>query len=341
MSIIAQAQAGVSSGESTVLNIQRMSTEDGPGLRTTVFLKGCSLECGWCHNPEAVSVKPQVVWHARACIASRACDAACGDDAIIRTDSAEIRIDFSRCTLCGKCVQDCPSAALELIGTQWDVDDLLQEVAKDESYFETSGGGVTISGGEPGLWPSCVTAFIEACKARGYHTAVDTSGMCSPAALKAIASRADLVLYDLKQMDSEKHRDFTGQPNERILSNLQRLAVQMREGGGPTELWIRTPLIPGATADERNIRAVGEFISAHLEGLVSRWELCSFNNLAGDKYRRLGRSWTFEGTGLMTPEQLLRCKDWACRSLRDASIVIATGRTRIECAGDSVRESSS
>jgi pyruvate formate lyase activating enzyme len=151
----------------TVLNIQRMSTEDGPGLRTTVFLKGCSLACSWCHNPEAVTFEPQVVWHATRCIQSQVCDAVCDEAALARHEGA-VEIDFARCTGCG---------------------------------------------GEPGLHHSFVRRFLQHCRARGFHTAVDTSGMCSPAALHSLSESADLVLYDLKEIDSRKHREFTGQPN--------------------------------------------------------------------------------------------------------------------------------
>lgn len=313
-----------------MLNIQRMSTEDGPGLRTTVFLKGCSLACSWCHNPEAVTFEPQVVWHASRCIQSKLCDAVCDAAALTRRDGA-VAIDFARCTGCGDCVRQCPSAALELLGRSWAADELADEVAKDASYFETSGGGVTVSGGEPGLRDAFVARFLGRCRARGFHTAVDTSGMCSFPALRIIAESADLVLYDLKEIDSDKHRVFTGQPNAKILANLAELAAHMRASGSPRALWIRTPLIPGATLDDENLLGIGAFLAHHCAGLVSRWELCAFNNLAGDKYRRLGSHWRFEGEELLSPEDLERSVQIACRSGVDPAIVVATGRTRFLC----------
>jgi pyruvate formate lyase activating enzyme len=328
---MAASEAARRSGrEATVLNIQRMSTEDGPGLRTTVFLKGCSLACSWCHNPEAVTFKPEVVWHATRCIQSKVCDAVCEEAALSRRDGA-VEIDFARCTGCGDCVRQCPSTALELLGASWDLEDLVDEVAKDASYFETSGGGVTVSGGEPGLWHPFVIRFLESCRARHFHTAVDTSGMCSPAALGALSESADLVLYDLKEIDSRKHREFTGQPNAKILSNLISLAERMRQGGSPGELWIRTPLIPGATLSDENLLGIGAFIARHCAGLVSRWELCAFNNLAGDKYRRLGSRWRFEGEELLSAEALERSVQVARRSGVDPAVVVATGRTRFLC----------
>jgi pyruvate formate lyase activating enzyme len=242
----------------------------------------------------------------------------------------EIEIDRSGCTLCGECVDQCPSGAMELWGVCWSLDDLVGEVEKDRSYFETSGGGVTVSGGEPALHTRFVASFLERCRGLGMHTALDTCGMCSPSALQALAAHADLVLYDLKEIDSDRHVRFTGQPNEKIMANLCALAEQMRRDPLPAELWIRTPLIPGATLIEANIRGIGEFIARELSDVVTRWELCAFNNLATDKYRRLGLRWEFEGVELMAEADLRRFEDVARRSGVDPGIVLATGRTRLE-----------
>jgi len=317
----------------TVFNIQRMSTEDGPGLRTTVFVKGCSLGCTWCHNPEGLSPDPQIVWHGPRCVHSRACDAVCPEDAISRAGD-EVEFDRSRCTLCGECVDRCPSGAIELWGVRWTLGDLVREVAKDRAYFETSGGGVTVSGGEPALRAPFLAPFLERCRDAGMHTALDTCGMCAPKPLQALAARADLVLFDLKEIDSERHARFTGQPNDRILANLVAVGEQVRQGPLPAALWIRTPLIPGATLTEANIRGIGAFIARELASAVTRWELCAFNNLAGDKYRRLGLRWEFEGVELMTKAELAHFADVARGSGVDPGIVLATGRTQFERAGD-------
>jgi pyruvate formate lyase activating enzyme len=317
----------------TVFNIQRMSTEDGPGLRTTVFAKGCSLECSWCHNPEGISPNPQVVWHGPKCIGSRACDAVCPEEAILRSGD-EIEIDRRRCTVCGDCVDGCPSGAMELWGTRWSLGDLVNEVAKDRSYFETSGGGVTVSGGEPALRARFVASFLKRCRALGLHTAFDTCGMCSQPALLELAGHADLVLFDVKEIDPGRHLAFTGQSNQKIFANLQGLAEQMRRDERPTELWIRTPLIPGATLTEENIQGIGAFIGREIGDVVTRWELCAFNNLAADKYRRLGLRWEYEGVELMTEADLAHFEEVGRKSGVDPEIVLATGRTRLARSGD-------
>jgi len=312
----------------TVLSIQRMSTEDGPGLRTTVFFKGCSLECRWCQNPESISQKIQIVWHDWKCIGAGRCEAVCTDDAI-RRQAKVVEIDLSRCTLCGACTDECPTTALELLGTDWHLDDLVAEVAKDRSYFETSGGGVTVSGGEPALQTTFVAAFLERCRSLGLHMALDTCGMCSASSLEILASRADLVLYDVKEINAERHTQFTGQSNVKILSNLIGLGKQMRHRSDAAALWIRTPLIPGVTGTEENIRGIGAFLSQNLSDVVSRWELCAFNNLPRDKYRRLGLAWDYEHTDLLTERELRHFAQVARASGINPDIVVATGPTRV------------
>jgi pyruvate formate lyase activating enzyme len=257
------------------------------------------------------------------------CDAVCPEDAISRSGD-EIEIDRERCTVCGDCTDQCPSGAIERWGTRWSLDDLVDEVAKDRSYFETSGGGVTVSGGDPALFTPFVAAFLERCRALRLHAALDTCGMCSQSNLLTLAHRADLVLYDLKEIDPERHARFTGQSNQRIIANLVALAEQMRRGEMPAELWIRTPLIPGATLTEDNIRGLGAFVARELGDVVTRWELCAFNNLATDKYQRLGLEWEFAGVELMTEADLRRFEEVGRGSGVDPEIVHATGRTRAE-----------
>ena len=279
-----------------ILEIQRMSTEDGPGLRTTVFLKGCPLNCRWCHNPESISPKPQLVWNGVGCIGCGICVDTCSQGALTATPEG-IVIDRGRCKGCGECARECPTLSIVLLGEKWRASDLVNELAKDQAYFLQSKGGVTLSGGEATLQPRFTHGVLTGLKARGIHTALDTCGMCSFDCLETLLPSTDLLLFDIKEIDARRHEKFTGVSNERILDNLKQLPGLL--GAFKTDLWIRTPIIPGATDREETIRAIGEFIVNNLEGRVSRWELCAFNNLGKEKYTRLGEQWAYGATLLV------------------------------------------
>ncbi|OPZ37225.1 MAG: 4-hydroxyphenylacetate decarboxylase activating enzyme [Spirochaetes bacterium ADurb.BinA120] len=313
----------------TVLNIQRMSTEDGPGIRTTVFFKGCGLACAWCHNPESISGRPQVQWIENRCIGCATCVEACPEGAL-RLDGSGMTIDRDICTGCGICADVCPSTAMELLGKEWELEMLVREVEKDRAYFEQSGGGITASGGEPTVQAPFVSEFLRHCRERGLHTALDTCGYASRRSLEAVLPHADLVLFDLKIMDSEEHRRRTGALNERILENLLFVRDFKKGSGRPLSLWIRTPLIPGATATVENLTAIAGFIAENLAGSVERWELCSFNNLCRDKYRRLGMEWEFQDTPLLSRSSLDELVEAARKMLPDPSIAQWTGAPRVE-----------
>jgi len=318
-----------------VLSIQRMSTEDGPGLRTTVFLKGCSLACSWCHNPESIPSRSETTWHPPRCIGCRECADRCPEEAITYTEDG-VCIDRKRCVGCGTCAEECPGAALEVLGQPWSVDALARELARDRAYFETSGGGVSISGGEPTLQSRFVAGLLDRCRALGLHVALDTCGQCGQEPLLDLARRANLLLYDLKAIDATEHQRFTGHSSQRILDNLLALRDLLASSVHPPELWIRTPLVPGATATEDNLRGIGRFLLDHeLQARVTRWELCAFNNLCREQYRRLGRTWDFAEVELMTEDELQRCTEWARSSGVDPAMVVASGATRIEEAKSS------
>ena len=313
----------------TILEIQRMSTEDGPGLRTTVFFKGCGLKCKWCHNPESISALPQVQWIGNRCIGCKTCMAVCPENALTLNAQGN-HIDRSRCTGCGICAEECPSTALELLGQSWTVDDLYLEVVKDKAYFQQSGGGISLGGGEPLLQADFCKSLLNRLKKDAIHTAVDTCGLCSRQELDRILPHTDLVLYDLKEIDPARHKAFTGRDNHNILNNLVYTKEYMQSEGSPQALWIRTPIIPNATATEENIRGIGRFIAERLEGFVQRWDLCAFNNLCRDKYRRLDLDWEFKDCDLLSRLFMEKMTVVARNSGVDPEIVHWSGSTRLD-----------
>jgi pyruvate formate lyase activating enzyme len=263
------------------------------------------------------------------CIGCRTCVEACPEKALSLTDEG-IEIRRELCTNCGVCSEACPSTAMELLGTKWDLDDLVKEVEKDRIYFEKSGGGITASGGEPVIQADFVALFFNRLKERGIHTALDTCGFYSEKALDRILPYSDMVLYDVKEIDPVKHSDFTGQSSELIFNNLIHTYDYMRSHDTPCELWIRTPIIPGATEREENISGIGTFIATHLKEGVARWELCSFNNLCRDKYVRLGLDWTFKESPLLIKDRMEELAEIARRSGVDPDIVLWSGPTKFE-----------
>jgi pyruvate formate lyase activating enzyme len=263
-----------------VFNIQRCSIHDGPGIRTTVFIKGCPLRCDWCHNPESLDGAPEVAIDGKKCTACGACIDACpesGGDRPARGPGW----DDGTCRRCGACAEACPSEARELIGEARAVADLVAEVERDRPFFDASGGGVTFSGGEPLCYPTFLSACLEACREKGLHTAVDTSGFASKKVVGDIAKLADVLLYDLKHMDPVVHERHTGVDNRRILDNLETLS---RQGA---DIWVRFPLIPGFNDDDANLEAMASFLGA-LPNAHPIFVLPYHPNGA-DKHLRLGK----------------------------------------------------
>jgi pyruvate formate lyase activating enzyme len=313
----------------TYLHLQRLSTEDGPGIRTTVFLKGCLLQCGWCHNPESISGMPEVQWLADRCIDCRTCLEACPHGCLRMTDDGLV-IDREQCEQCGTCQKECPSNAMELLGKRISAQKLYRELIKDKSYFEKSAGGVTLSGGEPALQANFSAALMGLLQSAGIHTALDTCGLASAQNLLKVLPHTDLVLYDLKEIDPKRHQDFTGQCNEVILKNLLLVRDYIVEEAPQTQLWIRTPLIPNATATQDNLEGIAAFLARELKDRVARWELCAFNNLSQEKYQRLGITWEYAQTPLLTPDELHQLQFWAQDAYIHPEVVIATGATQVE-----------
>jgi len=279
-------------------NVQRFSTEDGPGIRTTVFMKGCPLRCRWCHNPEGLSPHPQLVWYDVRCMGARACLAACPTRALELTP-AGMRIDRGRCSPCDRCVEACPGGALEVIGRRWTPKELFALVARDAVFYETSGGGVTVSGGEPATQPDFLEAFLALCHEGGIAAAIDTCGYADWSVYERLLPHVGLVLFDLKVADQERHREATGVYPDRIFENAAAIAAR----GVP--MWVRTPVIPGYTDDEENVAALAAFIAGRLPA-VQRWDLLAYTNLGRPKYHRLDLPYTLEDTGLPLRERMER-----------------------------------
>lgn len=274
-----------------VLDIQRMSTEDGPGLRTTVFLKGCPLACTWCHNPESISPKSHVEWKGILCIGCGICAKVCPKHGITFDEDGVHTAEF--CEACGTCTRECPTQALELKGVNYTVEDLYRVVVKDRAFWGKD-GGVTVSGGEATLQWQDVLALFQKLKEAGVHTALDTCGFNKRDVFEALLPYTDIFLYDLKLFDDDEHIRFTGQSNKVIFENFHWLVEN------DARIWVRTPIIPGATDTDENIRGLAGIVRDRVE----KWELCAFNNLCQDKYDRLGKEWDFKGVGLMQKERM-------------------------------------
>jgi pyruvate formate lyase activating enzyme len=279
--------------EAVILDIQRMSTEDGPGLRTTVFFKGCNLRCAWCHNPESLSFKPDVNWYKNKCIACGLCEGVCPQKGIRHKmiESGEnFDVAFTRelCIACRNCETECPAAAIELKGKAYSLEALFFELVKDRSYFGAD-GGVTLSGGEVMCQSEAACDLARRLKEDGVNVALDTAGCYQFSTLEKILPYISLVLYDIKIFNATVHKQYTESDNALILENYKKLI----ERGA--RVWVRTPIIEGATDSVENIESIGRFIQA--AGLPEKWELCAFNNLCRDKYIRLDIDWKYKNVG--------------------------------------------
>ena len=286
-----------------VTNIQRCSTEDGPGIRTSVFFKGCPMKCVWCHNIETIDADPVLVWYAVKCIGDQGCVRACPEHALELTPDG-MKIDHDLCQVCGTCEEVCPTGAMKIMGTSWKSDDLVEELLRDKVFFTTSNGGVTLSGGEATYQSEFATDVAIGLQENGVRVALDTCGYCSEKVLREMLDHVDLVLYDLKIMDPEKHEEFTGVPLDRVLSNAQIIA----DSGKP--VWIRTPIIPEHTDSEENIRSIAKFIATKMQN-VERYDLLAFNRMCTDKYKLFDLEYPLKDADLITEETMERLAEIA------------------------------
>ena len=276
-----------------IFDIQRFCLHDGPGIRTTVFFKGCPLRCPWCHNPEGLSAVSQLACTDSLCIGCRACERACPVGAHAFGETGHT-IDRSVCTLCGRCVEACPPGALEIVGRDESVEDILAVVLRDKPFYETSGGGVTLSGGEPLAQPRAARALLEAAGQASLHRCLETSGCASSEALEQVADQVEMVLFDLKEMDPARHKRTTGVELEPILTNLRWLAGR----GKPIEL--RLPIVPGYNDREDHFRAVAA-LAGELPAVVGV-RVMPYHRLGEGKRRRLGLDEPGPTGQVQTPE---------------------------------------
>jgi pyruvate formate lyase activating enzyme len=278
-----------------VFNIQRFSTHDGPGIRTTVFLKGCPLHCFWCHNPEGLNPKQEVQFYADRCILCGECVILCEQGAHQIWEGVH-DYDRSRCVQCGKCIEACCAGAIVFSGRSMTAEEVLEEVLRDQAFYETSHGGITISGGEPLLQIGFTTRLLELCKAFGIHTALETTLYRKWKDIAHLLSLVDLFMVDLKIMDGDKHRAFTGVSNRQILSNARKLAKTDKP------VVFHTPVIPTVNDNPDAIAEIARFIQQMIQHRLARQPMCSdaeislellpFHRLAGGKYESLGLNYS-------------------------------------------------
>ena len=278
-----------------VFNIQKFSIHDGPGVRTNVFLKGCPLRCKWCSNPESQVYKPQILYHGTECVHCKTCVASCPEQAIFMDDGGKIHIDFAKCRGCLTCVHSCPKRSLTCEGKPKTVDEVFEACMQDKDFYEESGGGVTISGGEGLMQPDFVEALLQRLKEEGIHTAIETTGYVGPEIFHRLAPQFDLLLFDVKHWEPAKHKEGTGVGNKQIIQNL----CWGHEQG--LNILPRVPVIPGFNAELEDAEGIANLLSG-IE--FSRAQLLPFHQMGERKYEFLNRDYGLTGVKALHPEDL-------------------------------------
>lgn len=285
--------------QGVIFDIQRFSVHDGPGIRTLVFLKGCPLSCRWCSNPESQESRPQIMFIEHNCIGCKRCAAACLAGALEFTPTFKLNLD--KCVQCGRCVDVCCTNALTVSGRLQTVDQIVNELAKDNIHYRRSGGGITLSGGEPLFQADFAHQLLKACKGRGWHTAIETTGFANENALELVLPWLDLVLLDIKHLDNQKHQSYVGQSNQIILRNAEMI------GRYHIPILVRVPVIPGFNDNVKDIQLIAEFARSNKQ--VMGVHLLPYHRLGKQKYQYLGRKYEMEAESLLTFDQISKLRD--------------------------------
>ncbi len=282
-----------------IVDVRHNALDDGPGIRTTVFFKGCPLACVWCHNPEAISSAPEIAFVAKECIDCGECQPVCEPRAL--GPGPSVVFDRSRCTLCGACVDACPTGALKRVGRFWEVDELVADLLRDLPFYRNSGGGVTLSGGEATMFPRYLEELLARLHEAGIRTLVETCGLFRLETFRErLLPHVDQVYFNVKFVDEALHRRYTGRPNGVILANLGALSKL-----APGHVFPRVPLIPGLTAELDNLRAIGAF----LRGLgFAEARLLPYNPLWSEKAASVGRESGYRHEGWLSKEEQAACE---------------------------------
>ena len=277
-----------------IFNIQRFSIQDGPGIRTTVFMKGCALTCPWCSNPEGMSPVPEIMTNDRKCISCQKCAEVCPTNAISYVEGTRI-LDWELCINCLECAKVCPSHSIEVVGNYMTVGETFKIASRDAPFYRNTEGGITISGGEPLLQWEFVTELCKRCKQAGFHTALDTTGYCKWEYMERVLEYVDLVLFDVKHMDSEMCRGKCGVGNELILENLKKAAKMVK-------VWLRMPLVLNYNDSETNLQLIAGIAS---ETKADRVSLLPYHEYGRHKYARLGKAYCFDEMDILKPDDVI------------------------------------
>jgi pyruvate formate lyase activating enzyme len=287
----------ITSDKGLIFNVQRFALHDGPGIRTTVFLKGCPLHCLWCSNPESISPSPELITRDAKCILCGRCLDECPQQVITIVEN-ERTIDWARCNSCMKCADVCPSRAIERVGDYMTIDEVTNTVVRDSSYYRRTNGGMTLSGGEPLVQWQFAVALLRDAKRMGLHTAVDTTGHAEWDVFAEVLRYTDLVLYDVKHIDARRHEEATGVSNDRILDNLQKTLADSN-----VVVWVRIPIIPRFNDSEEAIANICAFVRT-LPHPVEKVSLLPFHKFGGVKYPALGKAYNWEDIPLINEYQM-------------------------------------